>query len=113
MILPLLFLGLILPMLLAFCLGRWRTDLSRRRILWYVSLPFPVLLAVPSLFVIISTLFTPSSRCGTDACGMAIGFGLMGLAAAALFLGLGLALGWAGLALARHTADPHKADTFE
>jgi hypothetical protein len=113
MILPLLFLGLILPMLLGFCLGRWRADLSRRRILWYVSLPFPVLLAVPSLFLIVSTLFTPGSRCGTDACGMAIGFGLMGLAAAALFLGLGLALGRAGLALARRTANPHKADTFE
>ncbi|OYU34877.1 hypothetical protein [Novosphingobium sp. PASSN1] len=113
MILPLLFLGLILPMLLGFCLGRWRTDLSRRRILWYVSLPFPVLLAVPSLFVIVSTLLTPGSRCGTDACGMAIGFGLMGLAAAALFLGLGLALGWAGLALARRNGDARLTEPFE
>lgn len=113
MILPLLLFGLVMPFLFGFCLGRWRTDWSRRRILWSAALPFPALIGLPSLFVIVSTLFTPASRCGTDACGMAIGFGLMGLAAAALCFGLGLALGWAGLALARRKPDPIKADIFK
>ena len=113
MILPLLLLGLVMPLLSGFCLGRWRTDLGRRRILWYVSLPFPALIALPSLFLVVSTLLTPQGDCGTDACGMAIGFGLMGLAAAALFFGLGLAAGWAGLALSRRGAQSHGADTFK
>jgi len=115
MILPLLLFGLILPLLLGFCLGRWRTDLGRGRLLWYITLPFPALVAIPSLFLVVSTLLTPVSRCSTDACGMAIGVGLMGLAAAALFLGLGLALAWAGLALAGRTSASasNEADTFE
>ncbi len=113
MILPIILLGLVMPLALAFCLGRWRADLGRRRIIWYVSLPFPALIALPSLFLVVSTLLTSSSRCGTDACGMAIGFGLMGLSAAALFFGLGLALGWAGLALARSNGDTAGSDTFE
>ena len=113
MIFPIILLGLVMPLVFAFCLGRWRADLGRRRILWYGSLPFPALIALPSLFLVVSTLLTPSSRCGTDACGMAIGFGLMGLSAAALFLGLGLALGWAGLALVRRNGDTAEADTFE
>ncbi|WP_298190786.1 hypothetical protein [Novosphingobium sp.] len=114
MILPLLLFGLILPLLFGFCLCRWRTDWGRRRILWSVALPFPALITIPSLYLVVSTLLTPASRCGTDACGMAIGFGLMGLSAAALFLGLGLAMGWAGLALAGRgrVAASEKADTF-
>lgn len=115
MILPLLLLGLVLPLLFGFCLGRWRPDLGRRRILWFTALPFPALISMPALFLIVSTLFTPSSECGTDACGMAIGFGLMGLAAAALFLGIGLAMGWAGLALAGRgrAVARDEADTFK
>lgn len=113
MILGLLLFGLVMPLLFGFCLGRWQTDLGRRRILLYVSLPFPALIALPSLFLVVSTRLTPQSRCGTDACGMAIGVGLMGIAAATLFLGLGLALGWAGLALARRGGDSSKADTFK
>ena len=113
MIVLLLLLGLILPLLSAFCLGRWRTDWGRLRILCSVALPFPALIALPSLFLVVSTLLTPRSRCGTDACGMAIGVGLMGLAAAALIFGLGLALGWAALGFARRPGDANKADIFE
>ena len=100
MILPLLLFGLALPLLTGFCLGRWRLDWDRRRIIWFASLPFPALLAIPSLFLIVSTLLTPSSECGTDACGLAIGFGLMGLASAVLFTVVVFVLARAGAALA-------------
>jgi len=115
MVLPLLLFGLVLPLLFGFCLGRWRTDIGRRRLLWYIALPLPALITVPSLFLVVSTLLTPRSRCGTDACGMAIGVGLMGLAAAALLLGLGLAIGWAGLSLAGRgrAVASDEADTFK
>jgi hypothetical protein len=113
MILPLLLFGLALPLLTGFCLGRWRLDWDRRRIIWFASLPFPALLVIPSLFLIVSTLLTPSSECGTDACGMAIGFGPMGLAAAALLTGVGIAMAWAGLALARRAPKANLSEPFE
>lgn len=101
MILLFLLFGIGLAMLLGFCLGRRRPHWERRRIILFASLPFPALIAIPSLFLIVTTLLTPSSECGTDACGVAIGFGLMGPAAAALLTGVGIAMAWAGLALAR------------
>ena len=113
MILPLVLFGIGLPMLLGFCLGRWRPHWERHRMIWFASLPFPALIAIPSLFVIVSTLLTPSSECGTDACGMAIGFGLMGLAGAALLTGVGIAMAWAGLALARRATRANLSEPFE
>jgi hypothetical protein len=113
MILLFLLFGIGLPMLLGFCLGRWRPHWERRRIILFASLPFPALIAIPSLFLIVTTLLTPSSECGTDACGVAIGFGLMGPAGAALLTGVGIAMARAGLALARRAPKANLSEPFE
>jgi hypothetical protein len=113
MILLFLLFGIGLPMLLGFCLGRWRSHWERRRMILFASLPFPALIAIPSLFLIVTTLLKPSSECGTDACGVAIGFGPMGPAGAALLTGVGIAMAWAGLALARRAPKANLSEPFE
>jgi hypothetical protein len=72
--------------LLAFFLPARRPSWSRLKVALISALPFPGLVALLCLFVfgnaLRATLFAPDS-CGVDACGMAMGFSLVGLAAVA------------------------------
>ena len=57
---------------------RWRfPQWSLRRASALSAAPVPVVTILLCAWVVIKTALTPASRCGVDACGMAMGFALI------------------------------------
>jgi hypothetical protein len=84
-----------LALLIAYLLGRYRPNWSRRNVLNLAALPVPFAIWVMCAFVAGAAMTAPKENCGVDACGMAmmaatmvaimtVGLYLLGLLFAAL-----------------------------
>lgn len=89
---------------LALLLGWLREGWSKRKIALLSALPVPGILALLLVWVIGRAYFAgivdPES-CGVDACGMAIGFSMIGLFAAFVVYGVGVGVAATVVWLAR------------
>lgn len=101
---------LALPLSVAFALGKWRDEYSRRKICFISASIIPVPVALMCGFVIANAMVTPKENCGVDACGMAIVAGLTGLAGAVAFFLAGFAVSFVIVTLLRMRRGNHIED---
>lgn len=101
--------GIGIPLVLAWSLGRIRPSWSRRKVVLISAGPIPAIAAIPSFVLIVYAMTAAAENCGDDACATERGVGLVLLAVVGGVFIIGALLASGVVAIVRRE-NPDKVD---